>query len=239
MNENQFSYTQAQAVNAQLMGITARGITLLFSSGDYGVWGLNNNGTMGEFYPGFPATSPYVTVVGGTEFAQNTTGNETCSQWGGGGFSNLFDVPDYQSEAVLNYLNTTSGLPLNNLWNRSGFVGRAYPDVSGIYGSYIPYCIVAAGYYVLVDGTSASTPVVAAMIALLNDIRFSNNMTSVGWVNPWLYSLSMYSDPAINDITSGSNGANYGSGFPAAPGWDPCSGVGSINFAVLQTYALE
>ena len=59
----------------QLKG--ARGLSILFASGDQGVWG--REGQAGDtFHPDFPAASPYVTAVGGTDFAtQSVVGDET------------------------------------------------------------------------------------------------------------------------------------------------------------------
>ena len=58
------------------------------------------------------------------------------------------------------------------------------------------------------------------MIALLNDIRLEAGKPVLGFLNPLLYS-----NPGIfNDITSGGNG------FYCAKGWDPVTGLGTMNF---------
>jgi kumamolisin len=65
-------------------------------------------------------------------------------------------------------------------------------------------------------------PLWAALIALINQQKGK----PVGYVNP-----SLYANPrALHDITSGNNGA-----YRAAPGWDPCTGLGSPNGAKLAT----
>lgn len=101
------------------------GVSVLYSSGDYGVAGNGgqcidgpgidapyNNGTSGRFNPSFPATCPYVTAVGATQVKPNTNivdalasgtqPEEACETviYSGGGFSNVFALPDYQADAV-------------------------------------------------------------------------------------------------------------------------------------------
>ena len=56
-----------ESVNIRFMIAGALGISILFASGDQGVWGRSGVGK--KFNPDFPATSPYVTSVGGTDFA--------------------------------------------------------------------------------------------------------------------------------------------------------------------------
>jgi tripeptidyl-peptidase-1 len=75
------------------------------------------------------------------------------------------------------------------------------------------------------DG-SASAPIFASTIALLN----SQRLVPLGFLNPWLYLESA----VLNDITTGSNPGCGTSGFPAAAGWDPVTGLGTPNFAKMQ-----
>ncbi len=49
-------------------------------------------------------------------------------------------------------------------------------------------------------GTSAASPVVAAIMTLLNDARFREGKPAIGFANPWLYG---YAYKALNDITHG------------------------------------
>ena len=64
----------------------------LFSSGDEGV-GCSTD----KFAPHWPTSSPYVTSVGGTNIDQDT---EIAWSGGGGRFSTMFAIPDYQKDAV-------------------------------------------------------------------------------------------------------------------------------------------
>ena len=64
-------------------------------------------GSNKRFHPGFPATSPYVTSIGGTDFSTpGSIGAETAWSGSGGGFSDTFVIPKYQAAAVAKYKET-------------------------------------------------------------------------------------------------------------------------------------
>merc|ERR1712066_631339 len=117
------------------MKLGVRGISVLFASGDSGVYGRTGNTSDGKFHPDFPASSPYVTAVGGTDFAEKSiVGAEKAWSASGGGFSNHFLAPPYQRKAVSGYLAAASQsgvLPSRSAFNRSG---RGYPDVAALGG---------------------------------------------------------------------------------------------------------
>ena len=112
---------------------------------------------------------------------------------------------------------------------------------------YFSYCICTMCYllfviyilsYSLVSGTSAACPVMAGMISLVNSARRANGNSTLGWLNPALYALH----PAfVNDITSGDNRCVAAGeqccqqGFFAAEGWDPVTGLGSLDFEKFKT----
>lgn len=86
-----------------------------------------------------------------------------------------------------------------------------------------------------VGGTSASAPIVAGGLALLNNLLAAAGRPSTGWIHPTLYSHPQ----AFTDITTG---GSYGCkgindttlGFPAKAGWDAASGLGSLHFPALR-----
>merc|ERR1712217_921741 len=92
--------------NTAFMKAGAKGISILFASGDQGVCGRSGCGlfTHSRFHPDFPAASPYITAVGGTDFKGTSIGDETTWKSGGGGFSDTFGQPSYQKDAVAAYL---------------------------------------------------------------------------------------------------------------------------------------
>jgi tripeptidyl-peptidase-1 len=156
----------------------------------------------------------------------------------GGGFSQSNFQPGWQADHVAGYFKKVQSKGKTIL---SGYraSGRGYPDLSAV-GTY--YKVVVNGDLYYEAGTSASAPVVAGMISLVNAARLKAGLSSVGWVNPALYAL--YKEFAI-DITAGNNKCNsYGyqccpHGFEAAEGWDPVTGLGSINFPAFKKVFLS
>ncbi|KAG9083035.1 hypothetical protein FRC06_004718 [Ceratobasidium sp. 370] len=201
----------------------ARGVSLIFSSGDYGVGQgdcKTNDGTSRVlFQPIFPASCPYVTTVGGTHRIPEL--GAALSQ---GGFSNYFARPSWQDTAVSTFL-TSLGNTYHGLYNTTG---RRFPDVAA---QALAYEIVRKGLPEVHDGTSAAAPTFAAVIALLNDYRISQGKPSLGWLNPWLYTKAV---GALNDIKSGNNPGCGTRGFTARVGWDPVTGLGTPDFVKLQ-----
>jgi tripeptidyl-peptidase-1 len=217
--------------NQQFQMNGARGLSVLFASGDQGVWGRTGHTTDGVFHPDFPAGSPYITAVGGTQFlTRSTLGEETTWADGGGGFSNTFAIPDYQASAVASYLASGVDLPDDGQYNATG---RAYPDVSALAGTANGYCVAAKGRYEKVGGTSAACPVFAGHIAILNDMLLAQGDGVMGFLNPWIYGVAGPAG-AFNDVTSGTNNAGFGNGFTATDGWDPATGFGTPNYAAME-----
>lgn len=203
-------------VDNEFMKFGISGRTVLFASGDSGV-----TCRKGKYTPDWPASSPYVTTVGGT-----TSLTKVWSD-GGGGFSNVFAMPDYQKDAVEAYLK--SGVaPSTKKFNESG---RAYPDVS-VFS--VNFEIIDDGIPVPVDGTSCAAPTFAGIVSSLNDVRLNNGKKTLGFLNPLLYQTLM--GQGFFDITEGSNGNGFScEGFKTTKGWDPASGWGSPNFGLLQS----
>lgn len=226
----QTSVEYMNSVNEQFMIAGSMGLSILFASGDQGVWGRSGVGK--TFHPDFPAASPYVTAVGGTDFAaRSTIGDETAWSCGGGGFSDTFAMPSWQASAVNNYLSTAqNSLPSSTLYNATG---RAYPDIAALGGQVNPYCVaIRGGSFGGVAGTSASCPVAAGIFAQLNNIRLAAGKPALGWLNPFIYSNGQ----CFNDVKDGSmNNCNAGTtGFPAVRGWDAATGFGSPNYQCLS-----
>lgn len=89
------------------------------------------------------------------------------------------------------------------------------------------YSVIYAARVIPVDGTSASTPAAAAIIALVNDALLGAGKKTLGFLNPWLYQGGY---KAFNDIVSGSADGCEVKGFTAGPGWDAVTGFGTPNF---------
>jgi tripeptidyl-peptidase-1 len=201
----------------------------------------------------WPITSPWVTTVGGTQFLATADDPQAevvcsaatrCGVTSGGGFAgpafsqDLFSTPAWQKTAVERYLAennhgtfaafpTAAGTPG---WNPTG---RAYPDIAA-YGDWFPI-VNWDGAIQKQAGTSLSAPMAAALFSLANQALTRDGYDAIGYANPMLYWMGQNCTDAFNDITIGDNTANQSGepcifGFPAAPGWDAATGLGSINF---------
>ena len=81
-----------------------------------------------------------------------------------------------------------------------------------------------------VGGTSAASPVVAGIIAQVNDRRLSAGKPTLGWLNPALYACG---EGVFNDVTTGKTSGGIVGGFPAAKGWDAATGFGTVQYKPL------
>ncbi|KAH9017730.1 tripeptidyl peptidase A [Lactarius hengduanensis] len=221
----------ARRVCGEFAQLGARGISLLFGSGDGGVGDGNpdpatqtcftNDGkNQTKFIPLFPASCPFVTAVGGTVHIP-----EVAVNFSGGGFSNYFRRPVWQQAAVGKYLASLPKGTYAGLFNPSG---RAIPDVSAQANS---FRIFFQGRAVHIGGTSASAPSFAAFVTLLNDARIAAGKPSLGFLNPLIYALN---GVGFNDIKAGNAPGCGTPGFNATAGWDPVTGFGTPNFGKLK-----
>ena len=212
------------ATNAALASVGLMGITIVVSSGDSGSHGASDEScTSHTTLPDWPSASPYILSVGATQLSGGTqlanaqssfcqsygcagAGTEvTCSyQTGalitsGGGFSNVAPRQWWQAAAVASYLATETVLPPATAFNASG---RGYPDVAAIGHNLI---IDVNNELLIVDGTSCSAPIFAAVIALANAARLAAGLPVLGFMNPALYAIAVSTPGAFHDITAGNN----------------------------------
>ena len=190
----------------------ARGVSILFASGDSGVGCQNSNATL--FQPTFPSNCPWVTSVGGT------MGSAPEVAWDGssGGFSNYYPAPSYQASAVDDFLSAhAASANFNATKGKYNPVGRGFPDIAAKADNYR----IWEGAVASIWGTSASTPVFASIVALINDRLSVQGRPPMGFLNPLLYSTGK---GAFTDITAGNNSIECNgetAGFEAIEGWDP------------------
>ncbi|KAL6075503.1 polynucleotide 3'-phosphatase [Balamuthia mandrillaris] len=226
--EEYYDQKYMSRVNTEFQKLGVLGYTITVASGDDGT-GHSGMFWCGSFAPEFPASSPYVTAVGGTYFSKENN-KEIGVSFSGGGFSNVFARPSYQQQAIDHFLQTSEKLPPQSYWNRSG---RGIPDVSALATN---YQVVMQGEWGGASGTSASSPVFAAIIALLNDLRFKANQPALGFVNPLLYKLALQKGIGT-DVTQGNNKNDYcDEGFSAVAGWDPVTGLGTPSYSLLASF---
>jgi len=207
-----------------------KGVTVMFASGDNGV-GCEN----GRNEPDFP-NSPHILMVGATDV--NPTGaGEISAKLSSGGFSDDYPIQDWQTTEVKNFFTAAQAagtLPPPAQYNSSG---RGFPDISAI-GVNLP--IIVGGRDTSGSGTSFSSPIVAGILSLLNDIRVRGGKSTLGWFNPLLYQIYEDHPEAFQDIKSGPrNSDSTCQGFAPQAGWDPVTGLGTLNFQVFSKIILD
>ncbi|WP_316195646.1 MULTISPECIES: S53 family peptidase [unclassified Bradyrhizobium] len=209
-SERSWTDTSRDAMQAVLADAIRLRVSVTFAAGDL----LATGGlTDGRLHVWFPASSPYALGCGGTAPTLNEAGSAVVTEavWNqapigtGGGISDVFPIPAYQSGLAL-------PVSLND-----GAVRRGVPDVACAAADRPGYRIVLNGQEVVKDGTSAATPLWAALLAMAN----AGRETPVGFVNSALYSNSAL----CRLITKGDNRVD-GRGYDAGPGWSACTGLG-------------
>ena len=216
---NSWGYSDFQGEQSYDSDFVHAGVTYMASTGDSGP------------PTGYPAVSPNVVAVGGTSLyvnpqgaylGESVWGNEDDDGAGSGGVSQYELQPSYQTGKV----------------NGASSTNRATPDVSldadpatgvNVYDTY------SAGGYLQVGGTSLSSPMMAGIIAIANQVRVSNQLPLLNSSSPTQTLSLLYTAPQdsiFHDITTGiSNdiefGDNFENGYAAAPGYDIATGLGS------------
>jgi kumamolisin len=214
--ESEWSAQGLQAMDQAFQAAAALGVTVCCAAGDAGSSDQNpQNGTPdGLAHADFPAASPHVLACGGTRLIANGGAIDSETVWNddvqtsatGGGVSDVFDLPAWQDGA---------GVPRSS--NPGGRIGRGLPDVAGNASPSTGYRVRVDFLSFVVGGTSAVSPLWAGLVA-----RFNQRLEMpVGWLNPLLYG-PVAGSGAFRDITSGNNGE-----YPAAKGWDACTGWGT------------
>lgn len=154
----------------------------------------------------YPAASPYVTAVGGTDLTPSTNARgwtETAWSGAGSGCSGVEAQPSWQTA---------------NTNIRSRCAKRADADVAAVADTGTPVFSYdsTGGGWIEVGGTSVGSPIIASVYAL----------TTSGQTNGASYIYSHTS--GLNDVTSGSNGSCGGVDLcTAGAGWDGPTGLGT------------
>jgi subtilase family serine protease len=239
--ESRFTRDQLRLGRRLLTQAAALGITTLAASGDLGFQGcfINKPGAL------FPSSSPLTTSVGGTDLTL-TPGNEIADQvvWStfatqpaqgvgsGGGPSKVWRRPSFQQAPGV-------GPPL-----QPGKPTRLSPDVAAM-ASFTPGLAVFdkdGGGWGIGGGTSAATPLTAAIVALVLEQERVAGRPRLGSLPPLLYGLARgpgYST-IFSDIISGTSSRRPNTpvgqspaGGAAQPGYDLATGLGSLKAAAF------
>ena len=202
------------------------GVTIIVSSGDTGSGCEVGDDKAHVEYPG---SDPYVTCCGGTTLA-NVSGPEFAEDvWNttdgvtGGGISDIICPPNFPLPAWQSAANVPGSI-------NDGHKGRGVPDIAGNADRNSGYTLFQDGKNIgTVGGTSAAAPLYAGLAALMN----AHLGKPVGYLNPTLYSLPY--TQVFRDINDNRNNASGGaSGYVSGPGWDGCTGLGSVDGTALE-----
>ena len=253
--ESQTGLSSAQTMRGWAQQANAQGMTWITASGDSGGADCATSSTSGgALAVDLPAALPEVTGVGGTTFTEgsgtywntsnsankasafgyipekvwNDSASDGSPSSGGGGVSTYFAKPAWQ---------TGPGVPDDKM--------RDVPDISmAASANHDGYLTYSGGTLSVVGGTSVSAPVVAGIVALLNQRLVATGaqlVPGLGNINPNLYQLVQNVPGAFHDIVTGDNkvtitcGARARNcvsgtyGYDAGPGYDPASGLGSLD----------
>ncbi len=217
-------------------------ISVVVSSGDSGVSGQDGNG---NFYrhpvASWPATSPFVTAIGGTRLNLNASGarNGLDTAWNdtysadvnnfffgnsgpnplatGGAKSVDYGRPGYQN-AVRGVTGSQRGIPDISMSASCSVAVNVFETFTGGQGGWTASC-----------GTSESAPMFAAVVALADQVAGR----PLGLVNPALYALAARHAPGIVPVASGNNTVSFSGvtvhGYSVRRGYNLVTGLGSVN----------
>ncbi|CUG88531.1 transmembrane protein, putative, partial [Bodo saltans] len=235
-----FSPSAAESITARFRLLSLAGITVVAASGDSGA---SFDGELGVPLLAFPDASPYCVSVGATALSELASGfggttEKVCSAndgniiTSGGGFSDMYVIPPFQSE-----FSAVAGQTM-----------RGAPDIAALGANLAIYVNSAQE---LLFGTSAATPIVASLLTLLNAERKQRGMSALPLVHYFLYNTSINAG-FFTDITQGDNCATVGNDptlnfgwyaagncYTAGVGWDAVTGLGSPNYPAMLTGALN
>jgi subtilase family serine protease len=202
--------------------MAAQGQNFFAASGDSSTWSRRNEA--------WPADDANVVSVGGTDLTTASAAgpwkSETAWVDSGGGISpDNIKIPSWQSQpGVINSSNKGSTTLRNG------------PDVSANANFTFYVCAdqttCTANEY---GGTSFAAPMWAGYVALANQQLATNGFSTLGFINPFLYSFGLSSNYGtdFHDIASGKSGSYSAvTGYDLVTGWGSPNGQGLINALV-------
>ena len=240
--EGDLTKHQLKAEAQKFTQLAAQGITVVVAAGDGEA--IYNN--LGGNYICDPATQPMVTAVGGTALSASSQGPFQASYvteevWNtvlggvdyttGGGFSSYWPIPSWQAATNVTY-------------NGGSSKKRNVPDVGAVASPGTPVTVYFKGLgWSLVGGTGVSSAIWTGFLSIVNAARETTGLGKIGFFNPTLYHMvTVDGNPGLNDVLSGNNGDPLPPynwyGYNAGPGYDNCTGWGSMYGTYFAAEAL-
>ncbi|MEO8449201.1 MAG: S53 family peptidase [Gemmatimonadota bacterium] len=233
MAESSWGRMKLRVLHGTIKAAGRRGATVCCSTGDFG--SRNSPRPSPKRSVNYPATSTWSLACGGLSFRDDERGRCEVT-WlesllgtnmaGGGGMSGHFPKPPFQAGV--------SAPKPGDTWlagTRRSFKGRWIPDVAAHAGFDPGVAMSLLGKPFVGGGTSAATPIWAALVARLS----AQVGRPLGWLTPALYQLA--ESGAFRDIREGHNDLAVKRGKPvyyrATIGWDACTGLGAPDGTAL------
>lgn len=219
------------------------GVTLMTASGDWGAFSCHPfDNTDHREVTDFPGCTQYSLSVGGTMLDLNPDGTyrretgweDYLSTGGTGGGINRIVGPDGEPvEPKPDYQVGVEGID-------ESVPFRHCPDVSAVADGTTGYLVFQTdpesgdASWGVVGGTSASTPLWAGIMALIQQQAQAEGIERIGFLNPLLYGIKESHPDAYHDVVRGGNLVH-----DSGPGWDAATGIGTPVVSVLSEAVLE
>ena len=269
--EPQNGLSNATQIRTVIQQANSSGITFMASAGDTGAAGCDAGNTppaTGGLEVNLPASVPETTALGGSEFNEGSG-----TYWGSNGpnfGSALSYIPEegWNDTTPSRFGSTGGGKSIyfsKPAWQSGSDGVRDVPDVAiTASANHDGYLLCTSGSCAsgivndtfIAGGTSASSPVFAGIVTLLNQYLVKNGVVTkpgLSNINPTLYQIAKSDPSAFHDITTGNNivpctpgtpagyppsqqcpaGAQFG--YTAATGYDLVTGLGSVDAYNLVT----
>ena len=242
---HRMSYAEHFNIEAMKLGVLGVTVVAVAGTSEY----LVRTGSTCIHDPMFPASSPFVTAVSSTvnlifndsDKDQTKKSDEQVGSYkfnakmiSSGGFSTLFSSPSYQQGSIHSYSKN-----MNNLRHSTHNVsGRGYPDISMLNSNYM---LVSENKRECLFSPRISAYLFSSMVSQINIARERAGLSHLGFLNPALYVTHDKNSSYIRDIASSEIECVRSSrccvdGISAAVGWDPVSGIGSVDLDMMYKH---
>ena len=246
--EREMGATELAFYNSLWEQAAGQGMSAFVASGDAGAAGCNSGADATGSGTGVNGlcSSPYVTCVGGTEFKEGTN---PAQYWSANDSAADESALSYIPEEVWNESGSNGG---SGLWASGGGASlvytqpvwqkgvsgtgaangmRAVPDVAMSAAEHDGYIIYENGSFWIISGTSAASPSLAGMMALVVETKGG---TGQGNANAGLYPLADAAQNPFHSTPSGNNTVPGVAGFTASGAeYNLATGLGSVDGALL------
>ena len=231
INYNGTTFYCGDYLAGPLATAAAKGTAVFVASGDYGSSAIDDLQFTGNIVcVDYPSSNANTISVGGTWLtlgAGNTRAYEYAVTQSGGGVSSVTPRPNWQANSTYQTFNKST----NVTGPATVLSGKGVPDISAPFYNYSMYF---NGNIVVANGTSASAPIMAGMIARfigLQKGRRPRSLNPIFYNNINAFSTLNAANTLLNliGIVTGNNADLLPDGYKVTDGWDAVVGLGPPN----------